>query len=56
MTRRVLVEVELPRTSPALRPGLAAEVTLPTGPPTPTRKGGSFLVRPGMRCSGVVMI
>src|SRR5574343_1683684 len=22
----------------------------PTGPPTPTRSGGSFLVRPGMAC------
>ena len=28
----------------------------PTGPPTPTRSGGSFLVRPGMACRDVMAI
>jgi hypothetical protein len=27
----------------------------PTGPPTPTRKGGNFLLRPGMWCKGLLV-
>src|SRR6267142_2603318 len=28
----------------------------PTGPPTPTRKGGSFFVRPGMLCRWLMAV